>query len=380
MPGIADRAALCSLGMAEACPLLLVDLDDATGKSLTEALCTAGWKVIVAGSIDQAFELAKAQRPQVVVIHRTEQPDDPLALLKKMRASAHTALTPVLAVISSGDLNGKRSKIWGVETFLDPPVMPDRLVEAVSQHPPVPVTLTAPSELIEDPVRLKALARTDLLDSPPDVLFDRVAQLAAHLLDVPVVLLSLVDRNRQFFKTQVGLPEPIATARQTPLTHSFCQWVVSSDDDLVVSDVRRHSLLGHNLATRDLGVGAYAGVPLRSDGVEPIGLFCAIDMKPHPWDERELRALRDAACVVDGLTALRQTAHAPPITIEDWQALTAVVGHAMQSVVRLHAAGRPKMEPDEEHRWLSLTADLGRQLSECATTERAASRAPGRSR
>ena len=367
--------------MAEACPLLLVDLDDATGKSVTEALRAAGWKVIAAGSIDQAFALAKAERPQGVVIHRTQQPGDALALLKKMRASAHTALTPVLAVISSGDAQRQALKIWGVETFLDPPAAPDRIVEAARQLGPVPVTLTAPSDLLEDPARLKALARTGLLDSPPDVLFDRVAQLAAHLLDVPVVLMSLVDRNRQFFKTQVGVPEPTATARQTPLTHSFCQWVVSSDDELVVSDVRRHPLLAHNCATREMGVGAYAGVPLRADGVEAIGSFCAIDMKPHAWDERELRALRDAARVVDGLIALRQTAHVPPLTIEDWQALTASVGHAMQSVVRLHLAGRPKMDPDEEHRWLSLTADLGRQLSECTPGERAAARElPGQSR
>ena len=360
--------------MAEACPLLLVDQGDGTGTALTDALSAAGWKVISAESVDQTFALAKAQRPQVVVIHRTQQPGDPLALLKKMRASAHTALTPVVAVISSGDAQRQALKIWGVETFVDPPAAPNRVIEAVRQHAPVPVTLTAPSEILEDPARLKALARTGLLDSPPDVLFDRVAQLAAHLLDVPVVLLSLVDRNRQFFKTQVGLPEPIATARETPLTHSFCQWVVSSDDELIVSDVRRHPLLGQNGATRDLGVGAYAGVPLRADGVETIGAFCAIDMKPHTWDEREVRALHDAARVVDGLTALRQTAHVPPLTIEDWQALTAVVGHAMQSVVRLHLAGRLKMDADEEHRWLSLTADLGRQLSECVPSERAASR------
>jgi len=369
-----DAAALSSLDMAEACPLLLVDLDDATGKSLAESCRAADWNVIAAESIDQAFARAKAERPQVVVIHRTQQPGDPLALLKKMRGSAHTALMPVVAVVA-GDAARHALKIWGVETFLDPPAVADRVVEAVRLHAPVPVTLTAPSDLLEEPSRLKALARTGLLDSPPDELFDHVAQLAAHLLDVPVVLLSLVDRNRQFFKTQVGVPEPIATARETPLTHSFCQWVVSSDDELVVSDVRRHALLGHNLATRDLGVGAYAGVPLHADGVEPIGSFCAIDMKPHAWDERELRALRDAARVVNGLIALRQTAHLPPLTIEDWQALAAVVGLAMQSVARLHLAGRPKMAPDEEHRWLSLTADLGRQLSECAPGERAASRA-----
>ncbi|HKW00528.1 MAG TPA: GAF domain-containing protein [Vicinamibacterales bacterium] len=356
--------------MAEAGPLLLLDQSndqsDGTDAPLTDVLAAAGWKVIAAESIDQAFALAKSQRPQVVVVHRTPQPGDPLALLKKMRASAHTALTPVVAVIPSGDAQRQALKIWGVETFVDPPAAPESMIQAIQRHAPVPMTLVAPAQILEEPARMKALARTGLLDSPPDALFDRVAQLAARLLDVPVVLLSLVDANRQFFKTQVGVPEPVATARQTPLTHSFCQWVVSSDDELVVPDVQRHRLLGQNRATVELGVGAYAGVPLRSDGVEPIGSFCVIDMKPHAWDERELRALRDAARVVDGLCALRQTAHAPPLTIEDWQALSGVVGHAMQSAAKLHLAGRPKMDADEEHRWLSLTADLGRQLSECA--------------
>lgn len=356
--------------MAEACPLLLVDLSDASGDSLAAAFRAAGWEVITAEAIDQAFGLAKTRRPQAVVIHRTQQPGDSLALLKRMRASAHTALTPVVAVIPSDDAQRVALRIWGVETFVDSSEPPDLLIAGVRLHAPMPVTLTAPAEIIEEPNRLKALARTGLLDSPPDELFDRVAQLAAHLLDVPVVLLSLVDRNRQFFKTQVGVPEPIATARQTPLTHSFCQWVVSSDDELVVADVQRHQLLGQNLASRQLGVGAYAGVPLHADGAEPIGSFCAIDMKPHPWDERELRALRDAAHVVEGLTALRQSAQTPPLGIEEWQALSAAVGRAVQCGVKLHLAGRRLMDADEEHRWLSLTADLGRQLSECAAAER----------
>ncbi len=357
--------------MPDACGLVLVDQADGTSASLTNSLVAAGWIVTAAESIDRAFAVAKAQHPQVVLIHRTADPGDPLALLKKMRASAHTALTPVVVVIPSDDGRRQALNIWGVRTFVDPAANGDRLLEAVKQHATVPVPLIAPTEMLEDPARLKALARTGLLDSPPDELFDRVAQLTAHLLDVPVVLLSLVDRNRQFFKTQVGVPEPIATARQTPLTHSFCQWVVSSDEELVVPDVKRHSLLGENLATRDLGVGAYAGVPLRADGVEPIGSFCVIDMKPHKWDERELRALRNAACVVDGLCALRQTARSRPLTIDDWQALSVVVGNAMQGAAKLHLAGRPKMDAEQEHQWLSLTADLGRQLSECAAGERA---------
>ena len=64
-------------------------------------------------------------------------------------------------------------------------------------------------------------------------------------------------------------------------------------------------------------------------------------------------------------------AQTPPIAIEEWQALSAAVGRAVQRGVRLHLAGRRLMNADEEHRWLSLTADLGRQLSECAAAQNA---------
>ena len=99
--------------------------------------------------------------------------------------------------------------------------------------------------LIRNPDRLDALRALGLLDTPAEEAFDRLARLAARLLHTPVALVSLVDENRQFFKSCFGLPEPWASWRETPLSHSFCQHVVTSNEPLVISDARIHPPVGH---------------------------------------------------------------------------------------------------------------------------------------
>lgn len=91
--------------------------------------------------------------------------------------------------------------------------------------------------------RLAALQSTGLLDTPPEEIFDRWTELASRVLKTPVVLMSLVDRDRQFFKSEVGLPEPWAEKRETPLSYSFCQYVAASNQPLVVTDARAHPLV-----------------------------------------------------------------------------------------------------------------------------------------
>jgi GAF domain-containing protein len=93
---------------------------------------------------------------------------------------------------------------------------------------------------------------------------------------------SLVDDRRQFFKSAVGLHESWASRRETPLTHSFCKFAVGRRAPLVVPDAREDPALRENLAIRDLGVIAYAGVPLVVED-EALGAFCVIDDKPHAW-------------------------------------------------------------------------------------------------
>ena len=154
------------------------------------------------------------------------------------------------------------------------------------------------STILNDPHRLAALEKLGLTDKEPESGFDRLTDLATQVLKTPVALVSLVDDKRQLFKSCVGLPEPYATSQETPLSHSFCKHVVQTGEPLIVSDSREHPELKLNPAVADLGVIAYAGMPLLSSDGHRLGSFCVIDKAPRDWTEEDVRILRCMAnCV-----------------------------------------------------------------------------------
>ena len=160
-----------------------------------------------------------------------------------------------------------------------------------STHP-----VTDPStDPVQDRARLDAVRATALLDAPAAPALERLARLAARLLRAPIALVSLVDGHRQFFAASVGLAEPVCARRETPLSHSFCQHVVRSAGPLVTGDAREHPLLRDNLAIPDLGVVAYAGMPLVGPDGEVLGSFCAIDGEPRTWTAADLATLEELA-------------------------------------------------------------------------------------
>jgi PAS domain S-box-containing protein len=160
------------------------------------------------------------------------------------------------------------------------------------------------TSLLVDPGRLAALRRTELLDTPAEEAFDRVARLAARALDLPVALVSLVDEDRLFLKACLGLPEPWASARQTPLSHSLCQRMLVTRRPLVVDDVRRE-LPGHdNRLVLELGVAAYLGVPLIVSG-HVLGGLCVADRRPRVWSDHDVAVLAELAGVVVAQIRLR---------------------------------------------------------------------------
>jgi hypothetical protein len=139
--------------------------------------------------------------------------------------------------------------------------------------------------------------------------------------------------------------------------------VVTADEELVVEDARRDPLLSANPATLEMGIVAYAGVPLRVEADETIGSFCAVDLKPHRWDPRELRTLRDAADVAQGLTVLRQATRLPPLTFEEFCAIAGTAGRAVEAAMRLHEAAQKRVETSEQDALVALASELGRQLA-----------------
>jgi GAF domain-containing protein len=146
---------------------------------------------------------------------------------------------------------------------------------------------------LEDPERLEALHASGALDPSSRAALDRIARVAAGVLNAPVALVSLVGADRQVFGGCVGVAEPWATDRETPLSHSFCQHAVASREPLVVADAREHPVLRDNEAIRDLGVIAYAGVPLIDADGNALGTLCVIDHKPRTWSSQEVRVLQD---------------------------------------------------------------------------------------
>jgi GAF domain-containing protein len=154
-------------------------------------------------------------------------------------------------------------------------------------------------DIVRSVSRLAALQRLKILDTPPEAALDRLTRIACRMLHAPVGLVSLVDSDRQFFKACVGLPEPIATERQTPLSHSVCKHVVGSGKPLVIDDARANPLVQMNPAITLMGIGAYAGIPLTTSDGHVVGSFCVIDSRPRTWSYEDVETLQElATCVM----------------------------------------------------------------------------------
>jgi PAS domain S-box-containing protein len=198
------------------------------------------------------------------------------------------------------------------------------------------------SHVIRDPERLAALRHVQLLDTAVEEAFDRLTRLASKMIGAPVSLISLVDEGRQFFKSSIGLQEPWASQRETPLTHSFCQYAVATGAPLIISDARDHPLVHDNLAIADLEVVAYAGVPLITNTGQALGSFCVIDTQPRQWTGREIDILRDLAAMVmteiDLRMAMRE-AELRAAEAEQQRVQKAAVLERLNRVVETNASG-----------------------------------------
>lgn len=146
---------------------------------------------------------------------------------------------------------------------------------------------------VNDPVRLSALNETGLLDSPDEEAFDSLTRLVCLNMHSPMSLITLVDKNRQFFKSQAGLN---IVEREAPLTYSICQFVVREKAMVVIEDVRSHPFTEDMSALPSMGFMAYCGVPLISDG-QVIGSLCGVDSRPRKWTGTQIAALKDLSKV-----------------------------------------------------------------------------------
>jgi diguanylate cyclase len=196
---------------------------------------------------------------------------------------------------------------------------------------------------VADPARLAALRDTGLLDSGDEESFDRFTRLARELLGVEVSQVSLVDHDRQYFKSHSGPRSEFADARQSPLSHSFCQYTVSSGRPFVVEDARRDPRVCANLAVRDLDVVAYAGIPLTLRDGHTLGALCAVSTRPRVWTSKELKILTGLAHAVVAEIELRRALVATSLR----DSLTGLANRRFFEALLDHELNRERGESNE---------------------------------
>jgi signal transduction histidine kinase len=222
-----------------------------------------------------------------------------------------------------------------------------------------------------EPQRLRALAEAGILDTPEEEAFDLLTRSAAALFDTPIALVSLVDENRQWFKSHHGLE-----ARETERDHAFCAHaILDSDSIMVVPDTTDDDRFRDNeLVTGFPGIRFYAGAPILSKEGMPLGTFCVIDTRRReafrPSDEQRLRdfasmasneiiARRDIADLNERNAALEasKAGQAEILTL---------IGHDLRSVFNtllgfssLLSNIDPETEVDTIRRYVSIIAQAG---------------------
>lgn len=284
--------------------VLLLESEFAVSQKLAAPIRAKDWQIFFVTDASYALPVALKVRPDVIVINESLI-GSALQAITELRTSVHTASVPIIT-ISSAEIEGAQELAdAGAQHCFAPPLEVSPIIAKIEELLVKPVEVTqAPDTIIKDPARLESLQKTNLLDSEPEECYDALTALAAKLLDAPTALLSLVDKDRQFFKSQFGLGEPWSSERQTPLTHSFCQWVVSEKKSLIVDDARDHPVLRNNGAVHDLGVVAYAGMPLAIDPDHYVGSFCTIDSSPHQWTPTDLENLSDLSRIINAFVVV----------------------------------------------------------------------------
>lgn len=151
--------------------------------------------------------------------------------------------------------------------------------------------------------RLFALHRAHLLDTPPDTRFDEVTERAQRSFGVQTVLVSLVDKDRQWFLSRQGLD-----ATETARNISFCGHAILGDDLLLIPDTLKDSRFSDNpLVTEDPFIRFYAGQPIRVPSGHRIGTLCLIDPNPRTLSSSEQESLVSFAAEVEDIIAQRQS-------------------------------------------------------------------------
>lgn len=179
--------------------------------------------------------------------------------------------------------------------------------------------------------RLKTLESLNILDTPPDERFDCLTRMAKQLFDVPIALVSLVDEDRQWFKSSTGLD-----VSETHRDISFCGHAILDDNIFLIPDAEKDERFEDNpLVVNDPKIRFYAGCPLRSLNGSKLGTLCIIDQAPRNLSDDELQSLQDLASMVERELAAIEMATLDELTkIRNRRGFLMLAQHSMNLCAR----------------------------------------------
>jgi len=204
----------------------------------------------------------------------------------------------------------------------------------MNAHATPPVISPCPLPTDEEQ-RLQVLLDLNLLDTAPEERFDRITRLAARLFGVPSAMVSLIDAERQWFKSRVGMELP-----ETPRTASFCAHAIRQDDVMVVRDACQDERFAHTpLVQGENPVRFYAGSPIAVGDGYRIGTLCIIDSVPRDFGPEERDLLRDLAGIVANEVAAIDLKLAAERQRRSEHAVRALLDHLPDGVLLLDDSG-----------------------------------------
>ena len=276
---------------------VLVAVDDAaTASPLVDAVRADGLRLVRTCDAGEVLPLCRRERPSLLLADR--RPEH-VALCRAIRSDADPALrdTPICIVADAEDpVHTADEAAAGVTDWLIKPFSRHYartrvrawVMRAQCRWVPAPL----PSN---EATRLVALRRLGLLDTPEEERFGRITRLAQQLSRAPIALITLVDADRQWFKSRQGLD-----VTGTPRDAAICAYAILNDETLVVPDTLADPRFGDNpLVVGSPRIRFYAGHPLHAPDGHRVGTLCVIDHRPRELSAADLEALRDLATLAE---------------------------------------------------------------------------------
>lgn len=270
--------------------ILLGVADPDLAVELSEVIRAEGIRFDFFSAIDEARSLISTNRPSLVILEHNEAGVDGIATCRALRQIEDDE-TPVIMVAAQEDpAAASFVSDWLIKPFTSSYAR-TKIRAWVLRTECRWIRAAIPDD---EERRIVSLRDLNILDTEPEERFDRITRIAAALFDVPMAFISLVDENRQWFKSCMG-----SNAKETPRDAAFCAHVVYNREPMIVSDAFQDVRFADNpLVLNEPRIRFYAGYPLMLDDGSCIGTLCLLDTRPRTLEDADLERLHDLADMV----------------------------------------------------------------------------------